>query len=58
MEPKTDLSFSELYAVERAARLARAEEVARLLRAGVSALGRFAKRAVATSPDGKGISHA
>lgn len=58
MEPKADFSFSELYAVERAARLARAEEVARLIRAGVGAFGRFAKRAVATSPDRKGISHA
>jgi len=43
MKPKTDLTASELYALERAARLARAREAARLIRAGVDGLVRFAK---------------
>jgi hypothetical protein len=58
MKPKTDLSFSELYAVERAARSARAREIARLIRAGAEALGRVARSAVSTPLNGKGISHA
>ncbi|MGB5081170.1 MAG: hypothetical protein WBO23_10555 [Burkholderiales bacterium] len=63
MKPHTDLSFSELYAVERAARTARAQEAARLILAGTSALGRFARRAAArlaaAAPvDSKEISHA
>jgi hypothetical protein len=58
MKPKTDLTFSELYALERAARTARAQEVARLIHAGVDALGRFSTRAAAALIDRKGISHA
>jgi hypothetical protein len=58
MKSKTDLSFSELYAVEHAARLARAREVARLIHAGVDALGRFARRAVLALNNRKEISHA
>jgi len=58
MKSRNDLSFSELYAVERAARLARAREVARLILAGVDALGRFAGRAVSVPHHRKEISHA
>jgi len=58
MKSKTDLSFSELYALERAARSARAQEVARLIRAGVEALVLFAGRAVSALDHGKEISHA
>jgi hypothetical protein len=63
MKPSTDLTpsdltSSELYAVESAARLARAREVARLIRAGVDALVRFARRAVSAPDNRKGISHA
>jgi len=63
MKPKTELSFSELYAVERAAHSARAKEVARLIHAGVSTLCRFARltlaRLAAAAPvNSKEISHA
>lgn len=58
MKSNTDLSFSELYAVERAARLVRALEIARLIHAGVDALGRFARRAVSVPDNRKEISHA
>ncbi len=58
MKPRTDLTSSELYAVEHAARLARAREVARLIRAGVDALVGFARRAVSAPDNRKGISHA
>ena len=58
MKPKTDLSFSELYALERAARSARAQEVARLIRTGVKALVGFASRAVSALNHRKEISHA
>jgi len=58
MKSKTELSFSELYAVERAARLARAREVARLIRAGVGALGRLARRDASAPNNRKEICHA
>jgi hypothetical protein len=58
MRPKTELSFSELYAVESAARSARAREVARLILAGASAVGRFARLAAAAPVNSKEISHA
>jgi len=58
MKSKTDLSFSELYALERAARSARSEEIARLIRAGVEALVRFVNRAVSGLDHRKEISHA
>ena len=58
MKPNTDLSFSELYALERAARSARAQEAARLIRAGVDALARFAGRALSALDYKKEISHA
>jgi len=58
MESRTELSMAELYALERAARLARAREVARLIRAGVDALIRFVSHAVSMPGNGKGINHA
>lgn len=58
MKSKADLSFSELYALERAARSARSKEVARLIRAGVEALVGFASRAVSAQDHRKEISHA
>ncbi len=58
MKSRTELSMAELYALERAARLARAREVARLIRAGADALVRFAKRALSVPDNRKEISHA
>ena len=67
MKSRTDLTVFELYALERAARLARSREVARLIRAGANALVRgagalirLAGRAVAvTVPEhNKEIRHA
>jgi len=58
MKSKTDLSFAELYALERAAHSARSQEVARLSRAGVEALVRFAGRALSVLDHRKEISHA
>jgi hypothetical protein len=55
MKSRTDLATSELYA---AARLARAREMGRLIRAGVDALVRFANRAVSVPDNRKEISHA
>jgi hypothetical protein len=54
----TDLSVSELYALQRAARSPQAREVARLIRAGVHALARFARRAISVPNHAKEISHA
>ena len=69
MKSKTDLAVCELYALERAARLAQAREIARLIRAGgsalirgsnalVRALIRFARRAASVPNHRKEISHA
>jgi hypothetical protein len=58
MKSKTELTVDELYALEGAARLARAREMGRLIRAGVDALVRFTKRAVAVPDNRKGINHA
>jgi hypothetical protein len=58
MKSRTELSMAELYALERAARLARAREAGRLIHAGVEALVRFASRAVSVPHGGKEISHA
>lgn len=69
MKPRTYLTVSELYALERAARSARAREIARLIRAGVDlaardvnalvgALIRFAGRVVSMPNNRKEISHA
>jgi len=55
MKSRTDLTPSELYA---AARLARARELGRLIRAGVDALVRFAKRAASVPDNRKEASHA
>jgi len=46
MKTKTDFSFYELDALERAARSARSREVGRLIVAGLNALGRFARFAL------------
>ena len=58
MKSKTELTFSELYALERAARSARAQEFARLIRAGVDALVRFFGRAASALDYRKETSHA
>jgi hypothetical protein len=58
MKPKSELTLSELYALERAARSARAQEIRRLIRSGVDALVRFAGRAVSVLENRKGMSHA
>lgn len=58
MKSGTELTVAELYALERAARLAQAREVARLFRAGVDALVRFAGRAVSVQDNRKETSHA
>ncbi len=58
MKSRIELTASELYALERAARLARAQEVARLIRAGVDALVRFASHAVSVPDHRKEINHA
>jgi len=55
VKSRTDLTTSELYA---AARLARAREMGRLIRAGVDALVRFAKRAASVPDNRKEVSHA
>jgi len=58
MKSRTELSVDELYALERAAHLAQAREIARLIRGGVDALVRFARRAVSVRHSRKEISHA
>jgi len=69
MKSRTELTASELYALERAARLARSREMGRLIRAGANALVRgldalvralvqFARRAGSAPDNRKGISHA
>ena len=58
MKSRTELTASELYALERAARLARAREIACLIRAGVDALVRFASHTVSVPDNRKDISHA
>jgi len=58
MNPKTDWSIAELYALERAARSARAREVGRMIFAGAAAVGRLAKRIVSHANSGKETSHA
>ena len=58
MKPNTELTLSELYALERAARSARAQEIGRLIRGGVDALVRFTGRAVSVPENRKGMSHA
>jgi len=58
MKSKTELSMAELYALERAAHLARAREMGRLIRVGVEALVRFASHALSAPKNRKEISHA
>ena len=55
---RTNITVSELYALERAARSARAQEFARLIRAGVDALVRFFGRAASALDYRKEINHA
>jgi hypothetical protein len=58
MKSRAESTVSELYALERAARLARAREMRRLIRAGVDALVRFASHAVSVPDNRKEIGHA
>jgi hypothetical protein len=58
MKSGTELTVTELYALERAAHLAQAREVARLIRAGMDALVWFAKRVSVPDDHRKEISHA
>ena len=58
MKTRTTLTAAELYALERAARRARSQEVARLIRAGTHALFSFAKRAVSVLHARRGVGHA
>jgi len=65
MKSRTELSMTELYALERTARLARTRELGRLIRAGADALARgvdtlirLASHAVTMPDNGKEISHA
>ena len=58
MRTNTDLSFAELYAVERAARAARAREISRLVSAGLSALAKLARSAASGPVAGKEAYHA
>jgi hypothetical protein len=58
MKTRTALTVAELYALERAARRARSQEIARLIRAGADALFSFARRAVSAAHTRRGIRHA
>ena len=58
MKTRTPLTAAELYALERAARRARSQEVARLARAGADALVSFAKRVVSVPRSHRGVRHA
>lgn len=58
MKSRTDLSLSEVYALERAARAARAQELARLTGTGVESMVRFAGRLATALFSRKDISHA
>jgi len=58
MKSRTELSVGELYALERAAHLARAREMGRLIRVGVDALARFASYLFSAPKNRKEISHA
>jgi hypothetical protein len=62
MKSGTELSVAELYALERAAHLARAREMGRLIRVGADALVRFANHVsnhILSAPkNGKDVSHA
>jgi hypothetical protein len=58
MKSRTDLSLSELYALERDARAARAKELARFIGAGVESLIRLAGRLATALFSRKDVSHA
>ncbi len=58
MKSRTDLTLSELYALERAARAARTKELARLTGAGVESLIRRAGQLATALFSGKDVSHA
>lgn len=58
MKSRTDLSLSEVYALERAARAARAQEIARLTGTGVESVVRFGGRLAAALFSRKDVSHA
>ena len=58
MKTRTPLTAAELYALERAARRARSQEVARLTRAGANALVSFVRRVVSVSRTPRGVCHA
>jgi hypothetical protein len=58
MKSRSDLTLSQLYALERAARAARAEELARLTGNGVESLIRLAGQLATALFSRKDISHA
>ena len=58
MKSRTDLTLNQLYALERAARAARAQELARLTGTGVESLIRLASQVVAARSGRKDVSHA
>jgi hypothetical protein len=58
MKTRTALTVAELYALERAARRARSQEMARLIRVAAHALSSFAKRALWAARTRGGIRHA
>jgi hypothetical protein len=58
MKSRTDLTLTQLYALERAARAARAQELARLTGTGVESLIRLASQLAAALFSRKDISHA
>jgi hypothetical protein len=58
MKSRIDLSLSELYALERAARAARNQELARLTGAGVESVVRFAGQLATALFRRKDVSHA
>jgi len=58
MKSRTDLTLSQLYALERDARAARAEELARLTGNGVESLIRLAGQLATALFSRKDISHA
>lgn len=58
MTSRTDLTLSELYALERAARAARTQELARLTGAGVESLIRLPGQLATALFGRKDVSHA
>ena len=58
MKTRTVLTAAELYALERAARRARSQEVARLMRVAAGALISFAARAISVLQTRRGVRHA